>query len=293
MASTSAASGYQHIVVTPMRGRLGAEIGGVDLGGAPLVEDVIAEIKAAFIEHHVVVFRDQTVAPAQQADFCARFGPLATYPFVKATTEHPNVIPIIKEADQARNFGGAWHTDSSYMETPPVATCLYAVETPARGGDTMFANTNAAFEALSDGMRHAVEDIVGVFTPSLVHGKSGAFARVRDHSAKMKKKDNPDVAEQRVRHPIIRTHPATGKKAIYASIYHCERFEGMTREESLPLLRFLHEHATKLDFTTRLRWLPGTLAIWDNRCVFHYAVNDYHGERRHMRRVTIGGEVPV
>ena len=108
----------------------------------------------------------------------------------------------------------------------------------------------------------------------------------------MKKKDNPETAEQRVLHPIIRTHPVTGKKAIYSSIYHCERFDGMTREESLPVITFLHEQATKPDHTCRLRWENGTLALWDNRCVFHYALNDYDGERRHMHRVTIEGETP-
>ena len=292
MSSAIAGPSYRHIELGPMSGCLGVEISGVDLS-VPLAGEVVAEIRKAFTEHHLVVFRNQSLTPDQQADFCAQLGKLATYPFVEATTEHPNVIPIIKEADQERNFGGAWHTDSSYMERPPKATCLYAVEAPARGGDTMFANTNAAFEALSEGMQRMVGDVVGIFTPSLVHGSSGAFAAVGDHGKSMKKRDNPDVAEQRVRHPIIRTHPDTGRKAIYASVYHCERFEGMTRDESLPLLRFLHEHATKLDFTTRLRWQEGTLAVWDNRCVFHYALNDYHGERRHMRRVTIEGEIPA
>lgn len=283
---------YAAIEVTPMSGRLGAEISGVDLT-RPLDKGVVSEIRAAFNEYHVVVFRDQDLDPSQQAEFCANFGPLATYPFVQATTDHPNVIPIIKEPHQSRNFGGAWHTDSSYMEIPPMATCLYAVEVPSGGGDTLFSNTNAAFEALSDGMRSMVSQLDGVFTPSLVHGSKGALAKVKDHGKNMKKKHNPEMAEQRVLHPVIRTHPETGKKAIYSSIYHCERFDGMTRDESLPMITFLHEQATKLDFTMRLRWAPHTLAMWDNRCVFHYAVNDYDGERRHMRRVTIEGETPI
>ena len=283
---------YSHITVRRLSGPLGAEIDGVDLN-ADLGAEVWREINAAWLEHHLVVFRDQRLKPEDQARFCARFGTLATYPFVEATEGHPNVIPIIKEPDQTRNFGGAWHTDSSYMPTPPKATCLYAVQTPDHGGDTMFANTHRAFEDLTDGMKSLVGDLTGVYTPALVHGSQGSLAKVSDHGKDMKKKHNPDTAEQRVYHPIIRSHPETGERAIYCSIYHCERIDGMSREESLPIIRYLHEHATKLDYTTRLRWQPGTLAIWDNRCVFHYALNDYRGERRHMRRVTIEGERPA
>lgn len=286
------AQAWQHISVTPFSGALGAEIDGVDLS-KPISAGAFEEIHAAWLAHHVIAFRHQQLQPADQARFCTQFGELATYPFVEATEGHPNVIPVIKEADQQRNFGGAWHTDSSYMPIPPKATCLYAVQVPSSGGDTAFANTSAAFEALSVGMQALVSPLLGVFTPSLVHGKSAAFARVQDHGENMKTKPNPEVAEQRVIHPVIRTHPETGRKAIYCSIYHCERFQDMTRKESLPLITLLHEQATDINFTARLQWQPGTLAIWDNRCVFHYAINDYAGERRHMRRVTIEGETPV
>ena len=282
---------YGQLTVRPIGGSIGAEIGNVDLS-QPLSQAILDEIKAIWHRYHVIVFRDQLLSTAQHAAFCEQFGPLATYPFVEAATDHPNVIPIIKEAEQKRNFGGAWHTDSSYMEVPPKATCLYALAVPSRGGDTMFANTSMAFESLTPAMRSWVEKIVGVFTPALVHGSSGSLSKVKNHGKSMKKKDNPETAEQRVLHPIIRTHPVTGKKAIYSSIYHCERFDGMTREESLPVITFLHEQATKPDHTCRLRWENGTLALWDNRCVFHYALNDYDGERRHMHRVTIEGETP-
>ena len=284
--------GYEHISVRRMSGPLGAEIDGIDLSSG-VTDDVWQEIRRAWIEHHVVVFRNQDLSPGAQAEFSSRFGPLATYPFVEATEGHPNVIPIIKEPDQKWNFGGAWHTDSSYMATPPKATCLYAVETPEHGGDTMFSNTHRAFENLTVGMQSLVGDLTGVYTPSLVHGSQGSLSKVAGQGEEMQKKDNPDTAEQRVRHPLIRTHPETGERAIYCSVFHCERIEGLSRDESLPIIRYLHEHATKLDFTTRLSWQPGTLAVWDNRCVFHYAINDYAGHRRHMRRVTIEGERPA
>lgn len=287
----AAETNYEHVTVDPIAGSIGAEISNVDLS-RPLNGAILDEIKAIWHQYHVVVFRDQSLSTAQHAAFCEQFGPLAMYPFVEAATDHPNVIPIIKEAEQKGNFGGAWHTDSSYMEIPPMATCLYALDVPTRGGDTMFSNTSMAFESLTPSMRSWVEDIVGVFTPALVHGSSGSLSKVKDHGKEMKKKENPETAEQRVLHPIIRTHPVTGKKAIYSSIYHCERFDGMTREESLPVIKFLHEQATKPDHTCRLRWENGTLALWDNRCVFHYALNDYDGERRHMHRVTIQGETP-
>ena len=270
---------------------LGAEIERIDLS-RPVPNAAFDELRRAWLEHHLLVFRDQSLTPAQQAAFCSRFGELATYPFVEATTDHPNVIPIIKDVDQTSNFGGVWHTDGSYMSSPPMATCLYALEVPRRGGDTLYANTAEAFEALSPALQRLVAPIVGVFTPTMVHGRHGPYASVGQRSEAMAKRDNPSLAEQRVHHPIIRTHPETGRRAIFATIYHCERFQGMTREESLPLLGYLHEHATRDAFTQRLRWRPGTLALWDNRCLFHYALNDYQGERRHMRRVTVEGERP-
>ena len=275
--------------VKPLSGALGAEISGVDLR-EPLTTGQLEDLRAEWLAHHVLVFRDQPLSPAQHAAFCSQLGELDTYPFVQATTDHPNVIPLIKEPDQKINFGGAWHTDTSYMERPPMATCLHALEVPSRGGDTLFADTNKAFEALTPAMQAWVEPLIGVFTPALVHGRSGAYAGVQ-HG--MDKKDDDDTAEQRVEHPIIRTHPETGIKAIYAGTAHCERFRGMTRNESLPMLQFLYQQATRPEFTSRVSWQPHTVTLWDNRCVFHYALNDYQGERRSMHRVTIKGDVPA
>ncbi len=282
---------YQHITLQPMSGALGVEIRLPDgFSAAAPSAAIVAEINAAWLEHHLIVFRNLSLSPPQQAEFCGLLGALDVYPFLAATSEHPNVVPIIKEPDQKLNFGGAWHTDTSYMEKPPKATCLYALEVPQRGGDTLFANTTSAYAALSDGMKSMLSGLIGVFTPSMVHGKQGAYSAKQ---LNLDTKEAPDVAEQRVLHPVVRTHPETGAKSIYATPVHCERFENMSRSESLPLLNFLYEFATKPEFTTRLNWQPGTLAIWDNRCVFHNAINDYQGERREVHRVTLQGELPA
>ena len=282
---------YQHITLQPMSGALGVEISlPDDFKASDPAPAVVEEINAAWLEHHLVVFRGLTLSPAQQAEFCSLLGALDVYPFLEATAAHPNVVPIIKEPEQKLNFGGAWHTDTSYMEKPPKATCLYALEVPSRGGDTLFANTTKAYAALSDGMKAMVGSLIGVFTPSMVHGKQGAYSAKQ---LNLDTKEAPEVAEQRVLHPVIRTHPETGEKSIYATPVHCERFENMSRSESLPLMNYLYEFATRPEFTTRLRWQPGTLAIWDNRCVFHNAINDYAGERREVHRVTLQGELPA
>lgn len=188
------------------------------------------------------------------------------------------------------NFGGGWHTDTSYLPEPPMATVLYALEVPERGGDTLFANMYQAYEALSDGMKQLADGLIGMYSASMVHGKSGAYRLAGDHP--MARRVDETTAEARVEHPIVRTHPETGRKAIYCSLGHTERFKDMTREESMPLLQFFARHATRAEFCTRFRWRKGSIALWDNRCVQHYALNDYPGQRRHMHRVTIKGDAP-
>jgi len=283
---------YHHISVEPMEGALGAEITAPNLFADNEQQQAaaVAEVYQAWLEYHLIVFRDLKLTPNKLAQFCAQFGELDTYPFVEATTEHPNVIAIVKEPEQTKNFGGAWHTDTSYMAKPPKGTCLFAIEVPERGGDTLFANTSMAFEALADEQRDRVKGLVGVFTPSLVHGSSGPYADVKHGQ---QERQSPELVVQRVNHPVIRTHPETGRQAIYATPLHCERFESMSRDDSLQLLNELYEFSTEARFTTRLQWRPGTLALWDNRCLFHNALNDYQGQRREMLRVTLKGDVPA
>ncbi len=278
---------YSRIQVEPSSGALGAEISSVKL--ASLDDESFEEIHRAWLEHQVLFFRDQRLDPADLSAFAERFGALDTYPFIAPLPGHPYVIPIIKEKDTRMNFGGGWHSDMSYQEKPVRATCLYAIEVPERGGDTLFANMTAAYEALSDGMKQLLDGLRGVFTATKVHGATGLY-KDADHPMEMTK--NPDREEARHLHPIVRTHPETGRKALYLDLPHVERFENMHIRESQPLMEFLYQHATQPQFTTRFSWQPGSLAIWDNRCVQHYALNDYPGQRREMNRVTVQGDVP-
>jgi taurine dioxygenase len=280
-------NGYRKIEVVPLAGALGAEISGVSLA-EPLADEVVAEIHAAWLQHCVIFFREQTITPAHQVAFARHFGELDTYPFIKPLPGHPEVIPIIKEPDNRYNFGGGWHSDTSYVKCPPKATMLYAIEVPATAGDTLYANMYAAYEALSPGLRRLLDGLVGVFTPAKVHG-AGGFYQNADHA--MEKQQGVDP-QQRVEHPIVRTHPETGRKALYANGGHALRFRDMTIDESAPLLNYLFAHATRPEFTCRFRWEPGSIALWDNRCTQHNPVNDYHGFRRVMHRVTLKGDVP-
>ena len=279
---------YRFIRVEPTRSTLGAEISGVDLR-QKLSDDVVEEIHAAWLDHLVVFMRDQKLEPSHQAAFGARLGDLDRYPFIEPLADHPAIIPIIKEADNRFNFGGGWHSDTPYQECPPKATMLYAREVPTRGGDTLFADTMAAYESLSQGMRSWIADLRGVYTAAKVHGQSG-FYKDADHPMNMTK-DRQRV-EERYEHPIVRTHPETGRRALYVSLPHIERFVGMTRDESRPMLEFLAKQATRIEFSYRLEWRVGTLALWDNRAVQHYALNDYPGERREAHRLTLKGDRP-
>lgn len=284
--------GYRHVTLDPI-GNVGAAVSGVDLS-APLAAEVLAELRRAWIDHHVLFFRDQQLTPAQQADFAACFGKLDVYPFMRGLKEHPHVIPIIKEPDAKVNFGGGWHTDTSYLEYPPAATVLYAIEVPEAGGDTLYADATAAFEDLSEGFKALLEGLTGIYSPKIVHGRDGAYSHLAARSPDLGDAygGGGDFAESEVEHPLIRTHPDSGRKSIYCSPAHTHRIKGMTRDESLPIFRYLMEHVTQDRYVTRFRWSPGALAIWDNRSVFHYAMNDYHGERRHMHRVIVRGERP-
>jgi len=278
---------YSRIKVEPCSGALGAEITGVNL--AALDDATFEEIHRAWLEHQVIFFRDQRITPAEQTAFGERFGELDTYPFIAPLPGHPHVIPIVKEPGTKMNFGGGWHSDMSYQERPVMATLLCAIETPPRGGDTLFASMTAAYDALSAGMHTLLGGVQAVFTAAKVHGAAG-FYKDADHPMDM----TQDTAKEEARylHPIVRTHPETGRKALYCDLPHIERLEGMRVHESMPLLEFLAQHATQPQFTTRFRWRPGSLACWDNRCVQHYALNDYPGQRREMNRITVKGDVP-
>jgi taurine dioxygenase len=275
--------------LTPLSGSLGAEVRGVSLA---TLEDQAAwsEIQRAFLERSVLVFRDQALEPADLMRVGARFGEPCHYPFVTGLDGFPFIFEVVKEEAETINFGGNWHSDTTYLAQPPLATLLYAVETPAYGGDTLFASTRAAYEALSDGMRSIVDRLTGVNSAALKH--SGGRSNLHKDIAGMRVHDTERAEAYEAEHPVARTHPETGRKALYLSRSHTLRFKGMSEAESRPIIDFLQAHQIRPEFTCRVRWAPGTLTIWDNRCTQHNAINDYHGQRRRMRRLTVGAQTP-
>src|SRR6185436_3513014 len=274
--------------ISPLAGALGAEVSGIDL--RTLDEKGWKDLHRAFLQYAVLAIRGQKLEPADIMAVSGKFGEPCHYPFVTGMEGFPFIFEVVKEPQETKNFGGAWHSDTAYLKQPPLATLLYAVETPSHGGDTLFANTAAAYDALSDGMRKVLDTLVGVNSAELKYG--GGRTAMHKKIGGMKVHDTDDAAQYVSEHPVVRTHPDTGRKALYASRSHTTHFKGMTEEESAPLLKFLCEFQIKPEFTCRVRWAPGTLTVWDNRCTQHNAVNDYHGQRRRMRRITVGAQTP-
>ena len=282
---------YQHIEVRRAGSALGAEICGVDLS-EPMPAAVFDEIYRAWLENHVIFLRDQQITPAQHLEFGKRFGDIHIHPFNKGLDEHPEVLEVLKTEDQQLNNGGRWHSDQMYTPKPAKATMLIARETPPRGGDTQFSNLHLSYEALSPGMQAMLADLKGVNNgDSRKYHKLTRQERAKAGLGTMPQKEQPEKVATISVHPIIRTHPETGRKALYFGS-HTERFDDMTEAESDALLLFLVSHATRPEFTFRHHWEVGTLTVWDNRCLQHFAVNDYHGFRRCMHKITIAGDVP-
>jgi len=274
---------YRHIKVRRLAGALGAEIGGVDIA-RPLDDPVIAEIRRAFLEHLVIFFRGQSMTPPQLLAFGRRFGEPVEYPMLKGIPECPLITPVIKLEHERDNFGGVWHSDTTYLEQPPMGSMLYAVETPPYGGDTLFASQYAAYDALSDGLKQALSGLVGINTSGKADVTRSREDRLREAGA-----DRKILTGE---HPVVRTHPETGRKALYVNFGHTLRFKGWSEEESVPLLEYLFRHQVRPEFTCRYSWAPGSLAFWDNRCAQHNPVNDYHGYKRVMHRLTLAGDRP-
>ncbi len=274
---------YKHIEVRPIAGALGAEIHGIDMAG-DLDGEVVSEARQAFLDHLVIFLRDQNVTPQQQLAFARKFGEPMEYPQLKGLPECPFVTPVVKLEHERNNFGGIWHSDTTYLETPPMGSMLLAKETPPTGGDTMFANQYLAYEALSDGLKKVLDGLIGI--------SSSAKAEVSKTREDIMKAAGQELKVLTGEHPIVRTHPETGGKALYTSDAHTKQIKGWSEQESLPLLKFLWQHQVRPEFTCRFRWQPGSLAFWDNRCTLHNPINDYHGFRRVMHRITLKGDKP-
>jgi alpha-ketoglutarate-dependent taurine dioxygenase len=273
------------IEVRPIAGAIGAEVSGVDLS-APLDDDTVALIRRAWLDHLVIFFRDQELPPAEFLAFARRLGEPIEYPFVKGIDGFPEITPVVKLEHERVNFGGLWHSDTTYLDEPPMGTMLIAREVPPYGGDTLFANMYLAYETLSPGMRRLLDGLVAVNSSAKADTTKTREDRMRDGANPAARK------EYTAEHPVVRTHPETGRKALYVNGGHTVRFKDMSEEESAGLLRFLFQHQTRPEFTCRFHWEIGSLALWDNRCVQHNPINDYHGHRRVMHRVTLAGDRP-
>ena len=278
---------YRHLMVAPVGGCIGAEISGVDLR-KDLDDEAVAEIRRAWLDHLVVFFRDQPLTPAQFSAFARSIGTPGRYPFVPGMPDHPEIIEVKKLPHETVNFGGIWHSDTAYLERPPMASMLLAREVPATGGDTEFASMYAAYDALSDGMKKFLRGLRAVNSSALADVSKTREDRIADAA----EAGYEDVEDYEAVHPVVRTHPETARLSLYVNVAHTARFEGMTEEESRPLLRFLFDHQTRSEFTCRFRWEVGSLALWDNRCAMHNPINDYHGQLRVMHRITFEGDVP-
>ena len=274
--------GYKSIDIVRSAGALGAEIQGVDLS-RDLDNETFDDIHQAFLDHQVIFFRDQNLTPDQHKAFGRRFGPLNIHPYVKGMEEHPEIMEIIKEPSDKVNFGGGWHSDMSFLPTPSIGSILYAVEVPPSGGDTLFASQIAAYEALSAGLKATLERLNAVHSSEREYSSQGQSAQKR---GSMVVAEADGLLGEAV-HPVVKVHPETGRKALYVNPAFTMRFEGWKARESKPLLDFLFDHCRYEAFTCRFRWERGSVAFWDNRSVWHFALNDYPGHRRHMRRVTV------
>lgn len=277
---------YSHFEVKPLSGAVGAVLSGINIS-EELSAGAIAEIRQAWLEHLVIFFRDQQLSDERLMAFGRRFGDLYLHPNLAKKGPNPEVIHVVKEPDATRVVGAEWHTDTAHVECPPMGAILHALEVPPRGGDTLFANQYLAYEALSDGLKAALDGMKAVHNDSRVAGPNANKGR------STQTRDDEEWTPTENAHPVIRTHPETGRKGLFVNVASAHKFEGMRRAESAALLQYLFKHATRPEFTCRFNWEPGSVAFWDNRCLKHIAVNDYQGHRRDMRRVQLVGDKPT
>ncbi len=278
------------IEVRPIAGALGAEVSGVDMND--LGNQAFSDVHQALLDHQVLYFDDQSLDDDQLEELTQRFGPFGITPYVEGMQDHPDIIEVRKDADEVGvlNFGGRWHSDFSFQAMPPSMTLLSARVLPEAGGDTLYADMYGAYEALSDGMKAMLEGRNAMHSAKRSYGTDGRFTK-DPNATRMTVHPSKD-ADKEQSHPIVRTHPETGRKALFVNAVYTVRLEGMTEAESAPVLGFLYDHSTRPEFTCRIRWGEKGLAIWDNRCTQHYAVNDYHGHARIMHRTTCAGDKP-
>ena len=273
------------MIVKKVSGAIGAIIQGVQLD-EKLDENTFSDIYSAFLKYQVIFFRNQNFIPESLISFAKNIGRPISYPFVKGLDSFPEITPILKKETDVNNFGGIWHSDTTYQKEPPKGTMLYAIEVPEFGGDTEFSNQYLAYERLSNEMKIFLEK-KKAFNISGKSEVTKTRSDVLKHSSLNLKNNKLEAI-----HPVVRTHPETKKKSLYINQAHTTHFVGMSEEDSMPILKYLFKHQINSDFTCRFKWKKGSVAIWDNRCTLHNPINDYHGSRRLMHRITFQGDKP-
>lgn len=278
------------MLVSPLTGRFGAEVTDVDLS-QPLSVSDLRTIEDAFAQHSVLCFRDQTLSVDQFEAFALQFGSFGETPYITPMDGHPDVLRLLRLADESGPlFGSGWHSDWSFQDEPPSATLLYGVDIPPAGGDTAFTNQALAFETLSPVMQKMLLGLNGVHSARRSYGPRGTFGQ-QDSSRSMEIKGD-ESALRTVCHPLVRTHPITGRRSLFVNEVYTVGIEGLSDEEAQAILTLLFHHSRRIDLTCRVRWRAGTLTMWDNRVTQHYAIDDYGGYRREMWRITLAGERP-
>jgi taurine dioxygenase len=278
------------ISALPISGALGAELSGVDVSSGGDA-DSFREIHRALLDHGVVFIRDQAMSRRAQLDFAGRFGKLEVHPIANGMDDHPEIIRVAKPAGEEAYFGTSWHSDNSFFENPSAITTLYGERIPEYGGDTIFASMERAYDALSDAMKAFLDPLIAV------HSASRAYDPRTTGEAKYRGDAGirytwSDAITDEVEHPVVRTHPETGRRSLYVNAMFTQRINDLNPVEGDAILALLYAHSARPDFSCRFRWQPGSFAIWDNRCVQHYAVADYHDFERIMYRVTVAGDRP-
>ena len=276
---------YNTIRVKPLGGALGAEISGIDLNEV-IQDEQLTEVRQVFGQYAVIFFRNQNLTPENEIRFAKRWGEINTNRVFSSVEGYPQIALVVKEPDQKNNIGGSWHTDHSYDIAPALGSMLFAHEVPASGGDTVFASMYKAYDTLSDGLKSTLGNLRARHSSVHVFGAARAEKGNDDTVGRIK---NPEAATQDAIHPVVITHPETGRKSLYVNPGFSLGVEGCSSEESKPLLEYLYAHAARPEFTCRFQWKEGSIAFWDNRATWHLAVNDYQGSRRMMHRITIEG----
>lgn len=275
------------ITIRPSGGGVGAFVEGIDLA-RDLSDNVVGTLRSAIGEHGVLFFRDQELSPEGHIDFAEKFGPINVNRFFAHVDGYEKIAQVLKEPNQKKNIGGGWHTDHTYDTEPAMGSILVARETPEFGGDTMYASTTRAYETLSDGFRSILKGLNGVHSSRHVFGPQARYVQKGEDTAG--RLGNNEAATQDSVHPLVIRHPISGRASIYVNPGFTVGIEGWDDKEAEPFLKIIYDHIAKPEHTYRFQWAPGSVAFWDNRATWHYAVNDYHGARRLMHRITIEGE---